>query len=52
MQVPGPDGWRISAAQILGELERHGTFWDLMRRYVVVFMATGAVTATLVGAGA
>jgi CRP-like cAMP-binding protein len=40
MQVAGPDGWRISAAQILGELERRGTFWDLIRRYTVVFMGT------------
>jgi len=39
MQVPGPDGWRIPAAHVVSELHRGGAFWDLIRRYTVVFLA-------------
>jgi CRP-like cAMP-binding protein len=38
MQVGGPDGWRISAGAFTAELQRRGLFWDLMRRYSVLFM--------------
>ena len=38
MQVPGPDGWRIPAAQFTAELQRHGALWDLIRRYTVTFV--------------
>jgi CRP-like cAMP-binding protein len=39
MQVAGPDAWRIPAAPFVAELQRGGAFWDLVRRYTVVFLA-------------
>jgi CRP-like cAMP-binding protein len=38
MQVAGPDGWRIPVTAVLAELQRGGAFWDLVRRYTVVFV--------------
>ena len=39
MQVPGSDGWRIPAAPFTAELQRGTGLWDLIRRYMVVFLA-------------
>jgi CRP-like cAMP-binding protein len=49
MQVPGPDGWRIPAIQIAAELQRRGGFWDLLRRYTVVFLANAQQSAACNG---
>ena len=49
MQVPGPDGWRIPSGPFTAELQRGGAFWDLIRRYTVVFVANAQQSAACNG---
>jgi CRP-like cAMP-binding protein len=39
MQIGGPDGWCIAASHFREAIHRRGQFWDVMRRYMTVFLA-------------
>ena len=49
MQVAGPDGWRIPASEMVREMQRGGAFWDLLRRYAIVFVSNAQQSAACNG---